>query len=87
MTADAGVVLTFDDGYRSVYETAYPLLKARGWPFTVFLCPEGIDRGRGPVMTWDQLREMAAAGCGARRPTRWGSAAPSAGCPHWGSTR
>jgi peptidoglycan/xylan/chitin deacetylase (PgdA/CDA1 family) len=59
---DRAVVLTFDDGYRSVYETAYPLLKARGWPFTVFVCPEGIDERRGPVMTWDQLREMAGNG-------------------------
>jgi len=59
---DKTVVLTFDDGYRSVYETAFPLLQARGWPFTVFICPDAIDHRRGPLMTWDQLREMAAAG-------------------------
>lgn len=59
---DKAVVLTFDDGYISVYETAFPLLQARGWPFTVFVCPEGIDQRRGSLVTWDQLREMAAAG-------------------------
>lgn len=59
---DKAVTLTFDDGYRSVYETAFPLLQAQGWPFTVFVCPDGIDHRRGPLMTWDQLREMAAAG-------------------------
>jgi biofilm PGA synthesis lipoprotein PgaB len=59
---DKAVVLTFDDGYSSVYETAFPMLQARGWPFTVFVCPDGIDHRRGPLVTWDQLREMAAAG-------------------------
>jgi len=59
---DLTVSLSFDDGYVSVYDEAFPQLKARGWPFTVFVCPEDIDHHRGPVLTWDQLREMAAAG-------------------------
>ncbi len=59
---DSVVVLTFDDGYESVYTEAFPQLKKRGWPFTVFVCPESISRSRGPVVTWDQLREMSAAG-------------------------
>lgn len=59
---DSVVVLTFDDGYRSVYEEAFPRLKERGWPFTVFVCTEAIDGGQGPVCSWDQLREMAGQG-------------------------
>ena len=59
---DRAVALTFDDGYRSVFTAAFPLLRARGWPFTVFVCPDDIDAGRGPVATWDELRAMAAAG-------------------------
>lgn len=59
---DSVVVITFDDGYRSVYEEAFPRLRERGWPFTVFVTSDAIDQGIGPVMTWDQLREMAAAG-------------------------
>ena len=59
---DRAVVLTFDDGYRSVHREAFPLLRARDWPFTVFVSPADIDRGQGPVCSWDQLREMAAAG-------------------------
>ena len=55
---DSVVAITFDDGYRSVYETAYPLLREKGWPFTVFVSSEAIDGGHGPVMTWEQLREM-----------------------------
>lgn len=59
---DLTVGLSFDDGYASVYTEAFPLLKERGWPFTIFVCPDAIDHRRGPVLSWDQLREMAAAG-------------------------
>ena len=35
---DSGAfVLTFDDGFRSVWEHAFPVLTQLGWPFTVFL--------------------------------------------------
>ena len=59
---DRTVAFTFDDGYRSVYTEAFPRLRELGWPFTVFVCPDALDQGRGPVMTWEQLREMAASG-------------------------
>jgi len=59
---DRTVVLTFDDAYISVYTAAFPRLKERGWPFTVFACPGEVDRRAGPLMTWDQMREIAAAG-------------------------
>ncbi len=52
---DGAVALTFDDGYRSVYTEAFPRLRARGWPFTVFVSPEAIDAGSGPACTWDEL--------------------------------
>ena len=59
---DRTVAFTFDDGYVSVYTEAFPRLRKLGWPFTVFVCPDAVDHGRGHVLTWDQLREMAAAG-------------------------
>ena len=59
---DSVVVFTFDDGYRSVYSEAFPRLRRRGWPFTVFVCTDAIDNQTGPVLSWNQLREMASAG-------------------------
>lgn len=56
------VALTFDDAYVSVYENAWPILQKRGWPFSVFVSTDYIDRGFGNYMNWDQLRELSAAG-------------------------
>lgn len=56
------VALTFDDGYRSVYTEAWPRLRRRGWPFTVFVSTDYVDRGFGNYMTWTQLRELAGSG-------------------------
>ena len=55
---DGCVGITFDDAYRSVYETAYPLLKEKGMPFTVFVATDGVDAGYKNYMTWSEMREM-----------------------------
>jgi peptidoglycan/xylan/chitin deacetylase (PgdA/CDA1 family) len=52
------VAITIDDAYLSVYEQAYPRLRARGWPFTVFVATDGVDRHFKAYMSWQQLREM-----------------------------
>ncbi|MFI6445827.1 polysaccharide deacetylase family protein [Kitasatospora sp. NPDC050543] len=66
-------VLTFDDGYADVYHNAWPLLRERSLPFTVYLT-SGHVGGRmawegstakaagAPALSWEQLREMAASG-------------------------
>ncbi len=61
--------ITFDDGYRSVYEHAYPILAERGLTGTIYIvadCIGGInewDRRAGDMqeemMTADQIREMS----------------------------
>ncbi|MFQ5585304.1 MAG: polysaccharide deacetylase family protein [Thermodesulfobacteriota bacterium] len=56
---DRTVAITIDDAYRSVYTNAYPRLRARGWPFTVFVATDPIDRRFTSMMTWKQMREMA----------------------------
>jgi peptidoglycan/xylan/chitin deacetylase (PgdA/CDA1 family) len=53
------VVLTIDDGYRSTYEVAFPLLRKYGHPATVFVYTDFVGRGG---LTWDQLREMQDSG-------------------------
>ena len=59
---DRTVAITFDDGYISIYDTAWPLLKEKGWPFTVFVNSEPHDQEKPLFMSWDQLRELHAAG-------------------------
>ena len=62
------VVLTFDDGYRSVYETVLPALHEHGMTATVFVSA-GTGRGdRFPslchreMLSWPEVRELHAAG-------------------------
>jgi peptidoglycan/xylan/chitin deacetylase (PgdA/CDA1 family) len=59
---DKTASITFDDGYISIYDTAWPLLKEKGWPFTVFINTEPHDQHKSLFMNWDQLRELHAAG-------------------------
>ena len=54
------VVITIDDGYRSSYEIAYPILKKHGFPATVFLYTDFV--GASDAMTWAQMKEMTASG-------------------------
>ncbi len=56
------IAITVDDAYLSVYEEAYPRLKAKGYPFTVFVATDGVDQQVPAYMTWQQMREMQANG-------------------------
>jgi len=55
---DFAVGLTVDDGYESVATEAWPRLKAAGFPLTVFVATDPIDRGFHGYMTWDQIRAL-----------------------------
>jgi len=55
------VVITIDDGWRSTYTEAYPELKKRAFPFTVFVYPQIIGK-TATALNWDQVREMSANG-------------------------
>ncbi len=56
------VSLTADDAYRSVYEVAWPRLRERNWPLTVFVPTDPVDDGVAAYMSWEQMRELAAQG-------------------------
>lgn len=55
------VLITIDDGWRSVYTDAYPVLKAYGYPFTLYLYTSYLS-GRGQSMDPEMIREMMAGG-------------------------
>ena len=55
------VILTFDDGYADAYAHAFPLLREAGMVGTFFVITEWLDNGQAGYLTWDQVREMAAA--------------------------
>lgn len=59
---DKTVAITFDDAYDDVYLNAFPLLKARNWPFTIFVNTDPHDQKKSGFASWQALREMAAAG-------------------------
>src|SRR6266404_6762235 len=54
-------VVTFDDGWKSQYEVAWPIMKKYGYPFTMFIYTEGVRGGLlggGEAITWEQLADM-----------------------------
>src|SRR3954464_1715141 len=54
-------VITFDDGWKSQYEVAWPIMKKYGYTFTMFIYTEGVaggSLGGGQAITWDQLADM-----------------------------
>jgi peptidoglycan/xylan/chitin deacetylase (PgdA/CDA1 family) len=58
---EKAVAITLDDGWRSTYDIAFPILKRYGYPATLFVYTQLIDGG-AKTLSWDQLREMAAQG-------------------------
>ncbi len=59
---DKPVVLTFDDGYSDIYETAFPLLRAYKYPATFFVITQYVQENRWGYASWGQLAEMAQQG-------------------------
>ena len=64
------IILTFDDGYRSTYEVAWPLLRRYGFTATVFLVSDLIGETNAwdaeeiqePLLGRPEIAEMQAAG-------------------------
>jgi peptidoglycan/xylan/chitin deacetylase (PgdA/CDA1 family) len=67
-------VLTFDDGFLDVFHNAWPLLRERRMPFTIYLTTSFVGGNpmrwegststgeAGTSLTWDQLAEMVGSG-------------------------
>ena len=58
---DPSVVITIDDGWRSTYELAWPVLKEFDFPFSIYLYKNYVGGG-GRALTVEMIQEMVAAG-------------------------
>src|SRR4029453_13306654 len=54
------VLLTFDDGHRSLLETGLPLLQERGFPAVAFIVPGGLDTD--PPFWWTETEQLLGQG-------------------------
>lgn len=59
---DKSVLITIDDGWKSVYTEAFPILKELDYPFTVFLYTNYIDGGSS-ALSAQMIHEMQQHGC------------------------
>lgn len=55
------LVITIDDGHKSVYTNLFPLLKKYRVPVTFFLYPSALSNA-SYAMTWHEVREMKETG-------------------------
>ncbi|MBA3254598.1 MAG: polysaccharide deacetylase family protein [Burkholderiaceae bacterium] len=67
---DDGVTITFDDGMRSVYDQALPVLRAHGFPAHIFLTTSRVGQDIGwstqtqrfDMLNWNQVGQCAQSG-------------------------
>lgn len=63
------VVITIDDGWRSTYDIAYPILRKYGYPATLFVYTDLIT-GAKKTLNWDLVTEMSKNGIDIQCHTR-----------------
>jgi peptidoglycan/xylan/chitin deacetylase (PgdA/CDA1 family) len=75
--AQPAAAITFDDGYRDVYDHAFPLLRRKGIPFAVFVVTDLVGTSRIPL--YDRLYALLSrAGPDGRRGPRAAARGPAA---------
>lgn len=59
---ERAVLVTFDDGYTSNYQYAYPVLRALGMKAAISVVCKGVDSDDPAFLTWEMCREMEDSG-------------------------
>lgn len=62
------IVITIDEGWRSFYDIAFPILKKYDFPATLFIYTDFI--GGGKAMSWKQVKELSDKGLDIQCQTR-----------------
>lgn len=60
--SDRAVAITFDEGYASIFNEAWPLLKKYNMPFAVFVHTQAHDKKNHSYMSWSDLKALSRSG-------------------------
>ena len=55
-------VITFDDGYKSMYDKLLPIAKEFGYPMTLFVYIDFVHPTSKNLISWDEIRALERAG-------------------------
>ena len=55
-------VITFDDGYKSMYDKLIPIAKEFGYPMTLFVYIDFVHPSSKNLINWEEIRELERAG-------------------------
>lgn len=53
-------ILTFDDGYETIYQNVFPIAQKYNIPFTIFIITDNMDNAG--IITWEEAKEMQDSG-------------------------
>ncbi|WP_241078480.1 polysaccharide deacetylase family protein [Natranaerofaba carboxydovora] len=59
---NGGMILTFDDGYKTDYEVVYPILEEKGIQAVTYISPIFAEKKLGEYMNWEQIKALDEAG-------------------------
>jgi peptidoglycan/xylan/chitin deacetylase (PgdA/CDA1 family) len=59
---EKSVAITFDDAYLDIYQSGFPILKEKAFPFTIFINTQPVRQKNKNFLNWDQMREMQRSG-------------------------
>jgi len=55
---EKAVAITIDDAYDTVASEGWPMIREFGFPATLFVATEAVDRGYDGILSWDEIRGL-----------------------------